>query len=116
MGARPAAMHDVFLSIDGTAPVDRGCGERLRGIRDRLPPLHAHFGDPAPLDFEHLDRELVHLESLADVRHTAEMREQIAAKRLKSLALNLDAETIAYFINAHLAAEDERAVALVGDR
>src|SRR5436305_10669100 len=49
----------------------------------------AHAVDPPPLDFEHLDREPVDLEALADRGHAADAREQIAADRLEAFALDL---------------------------
>src|SRR5687768_6191341 len=73
-----------------------------------------HFGDAASLHLEHFHREVVHVEGLADVRHVAQVREKIPAERFEPLALNLNAEAIAYFVHVHLSAEDERPVAFVG--
>ena len=60
--------------------------------------------------------QVVDLERLADVRHPAEVRQQVAADVSKPFALDLDAQPIAHLVDADLAAEDERAVALVGHR
>src|SRR5688500_14893149 len=75
----------------------------------------AYLRDPPALDFQHFDRELIHVERLPDVRHTAQVGEQIAAERFEALALYLDAEAIGDLVDAHLAAEDEHASAFVGD-
>src|ERR1051325_560221 len=84
-------------------------------VLGRRPAAHAHARDAAPLHFQHFPREVVDLERLADVRHAAEMRQQVAAQRLEPLALDRDAQAIAHLVHAHLAAEDEHAVPLVGD-
>src|SRR5687767_14144372 len=89
-------------------------GPPLRtGIR-RAVTAGAHFGDAPPLDFQHLELQLTHLDALADVRHASEVRQQEATDRLEALALDLDAEPVAHFVDVHLAAEHERALTLVG--
>src|SRR5262245_19659285 len=86
-------------------------------VLDRLglPPPQADLGDPAPLHFEDLDVEPVRLDPLADLRQASKWREQIPATGFESFALYLDAESIPDLVYVHLAAEDERAVALVND-
>ena len=60
----------------------------------RLAAAQADLRNPAALDLEHLDVEAVDLEALADVRHPAEMREQVAADGFEPFALDLDAEAV----------------------
>src|SRR5262245_43099238 len=50
----------------------------------------ANLGDPATLDFEHLERELVQIDDLADVRHAAQGRQQIPADGFEPLTFDLD--------------------------
>src|SRR3954469_15799584 len=54
----------------------------------------AHAVDPPPLDLEHLNREPVDLEPLADRGPAPDAREQVAAERLEALTLDLDAEPL----------------------
>ena len=55
----------------------------------------AHLRDAPPLHLEHLHGQIVHLEGFADVRHAAEVRQQVAAERLESFALDFHAQPIA---------------------
>src|SRR6185436_9491182 len=52
----------------------------------------AHAVDAPALGVEHFDAQPVDLEPLADGRHAADVVHQIAADRLESLALDLDAQ------------------------
>ena len=56
------------------------------------------------------------VEPLADRRHAAEVRQQIAADGLEALALDLDVQALRDLVDVHLAAEHEPAVAFVDDR
>src|SRR5687767_11180293 len=78
------------------------------------PAAHAYLGDPAPLDFQHLDRQLARLEGLPDVGHPAQLRQQVAAEGLETLTLDGDAQPVSHLVDADLAAEHEDAVPLVG--
>src|SRR5688572_14531615 len=60
----------------------------------RFTPPRADLGDASPLDLEHLHREIVHVERLADVRHAPEVRQQVAAECLEALALDAHAEAV----------------------
>src|ERR1044072_1312919 len=82
----------------------------LRG--DRFPAAQTDLGDAPALHLDHLHVEAVDLKPLADVRHAAKVREQVAADGFEALALDLDAEPILHLVHVHLAAEDERAAAL----
>jgi len=62
---------------------------RLRG--SSCSASHARFGDPATLDLDDFDGQIVHLERLAHVRHVPEVREQISPERFEPLALDLHA-------------------------
>src|SRR4026208_1838554 len=83
-----------------------GCG---------LPAPEADLRDAASFDFEHLHVETVDLEAFADVRHSSQMREKVAADGFESLALDFDAKPIHHLVDAHFSAEDERAVLLLAD-
>src|SRR5687768_9963339 len=66
----------------------------LRLIDGFLPAADTDLADATALDFEHFERELVHLERLTDVRHPSQMREQEPADGLESLPLDLHAEAL----------------------
>src|SRR5262245_37313008 len=70
----------------------------------------------AALGVEDLDDQAVDLEALADRRHAADVRHQVAADGLEALALDLEPEALHHFVDVDLAAEHEAAVALVDDR
>ena len=76
----------------------------------------ADFRDAPPLGVQHFDGQAVDVEALADRRHAAETREQVAADGLEALALDVDVEPLRDVVHVHLAAEDEPAVAFVDDR
>ena len=52
-------------------------------------PADPHLVDPPPLGLEHLDAQPVDVEALADGRHAAEVRQQVAADGLEPFALDL---------------------------
>ena len=75
-----------------------------------------HLVDAPALGVEHLDGQAVDVEPLAHRRHAAEVREQITADRLESLALDVHVEPLRDLVDVDLAAEHEPAVAFVDDR
>src|SRR5262245_8174103 len=75
----------------------------------------ADLGDAAALDLDDLEREIVDVDGLAHVRHATEVRQQIPAHGFEALALDIDVQPLTHLVDAHLAAEDETAVALVRD-
>src|SRR4029453_11487445 len=82
----------------------------------RLAAGGAGLGDTSTFPLEHFDLETIDLEALADVRHASEMRQQVPADGFETLALDFHAESIHHLVDAHLSAEDERAVLLLDDR
>src|SRR4051794_17447938 len=90
-------------------------GIRGGALRGDLP-RDAHPVDPPPPDLEHLNREPVDAEPVADRGHAADAREQIAADGLEAFALDLDAEPLGDLVDARLAGDDILAVAFVDDR
>ena len=75
--------------------IERSTCDGLRPCRE----AHADLVDAAALGFEHLDAQAVELERLADRRHAAELRQQVAADGLESLRLDLDAEPLAHLVD-----------------
>ena len=61
-------------------------------------------------------RQPVDVDALADRRHAAEVRQQVAADRLEPFPLDLDAEPLRHLVDVHLAVEHEPAAAFVDDR
>src|SRR2546421_3415492 len=75
-----------------------------------------HLVDTAALGIENLNAEAIDVKALADGRHAADLREQVAADGLESFALDLNVQSIGQLVDVHLAADDEAAVAFVDDR
>src|SRR5262245_36924978 len=93
-----------------------GHGDATTRLGFLLTPPRSHFGDAPTFDFDHFKPQVTHFEGLANVRHPSEVREQIAADGFEPLALDVDVQPLAHFIDADLAAEDEAAVAFIDDR
>src|SRR5215204_3835193 len=89
---------------------------RFRHVRGDLTATRANLRDPSALNLEHLERQRVDLDRLSDVRHPSELGQQIPANCFEPLALDLDVQPIAHFVDADLSAEDKRAIPLVSDR
>src|SRR6266513_3798518 len=52
---------------------------------NRFAAAQADFGDAPALDLDHLHIEAIDLKTLADVRHAAKVREQVAADGFEAL-------------------------------
>src|SRR4051812_5520046 len=103
----PAFIANVRAASDATAWWSR--------VRNRRRFSDPHLVDAAALGLEHFDRQAVDLERLADRRHAADPRQDIAADRLEAPGLDLEVEALAQIVEAHLGAEDERSVSLFHD-
>ena len=78
---------------------------------------HADLVDPPPLGVEHFDAQAVDLEPLADRRHAAEVRQEVAADGLEPFALDRARSAAARTSSmSTLPLNDEAAVAFVDDR
>ena len=84
--------------LAGVGPADQRdepalhpAGSAARRLRHQ--PAHADAIDAPPFGLEHLDRQAVDLEGLANGRHAADVREQIPAHGLVALALDVESST-----------------------
>src|SRR5690349_14216210 len=80
-----------------------------------LPTAQPDLGNTAALDLQHLDVQSIDVEPLSDVRHPAQMRQQVPTYRFETLAFDLDPEALFDLVDADFPAEHEHSVAFVHD-
>src|SRR5262249_28732881 len=89
-----------------------GLGRRFVHVTTRHPDL-VH---PAPLDVEYFNVQAIDVELLAYGRNAAKLRQQEAAHRLKTLAVNLDIHPLVDLVDVDLAVEHVAPATFVNDR